>query len=150
MSDRPLSRRVFVASSFLAGVGALVGGRAASFGRTRCCARAGGRFDPGPNPTPRPGIDASRVLKPEQLKDSPSAIPAFNEVRQIPQVIDGIRCHCGCATLKGFYSLLSCYEGDGMARDCHICQGQGRMAFRLHGAGKSLDEIREAIEAKYA
>jgi hypothetical protein len=148
VSDQPLSRRRFVASSVVAGLGVLVG--AYPVRAVRCCAHPVGSFDPGPNPTPRPGIDASRVLKPEQLGDSPSAIPAFNEVRQIPQIVDGIRCHCGCATLKGFYSLLSCYEGDAMARDCHVCQGQGRMAFRLHGAGKSLDEIREAIEAKYA
>jgi len=107
------------------------------------------RVDRGPHPTPRPGIDASHVLKPEQLKDAPSAISAFDQVRQIPQIVDGIRCHCGCATQKDFYSLLSCYEGDGMARDCHICQGQARMAFRLHGAGKSLAEIRDAIDAKY-
>jgi hypothetical protein len=89
------------------------------------------------------------VLTHEQLKDSPDAITAFDQVRQIPQIVDGIRCHCGCAKEKGFYSLLSCYEGDGMARDCHICQGQGRMAFRLHRAGKSLAEIRTAIDARF-
>jgi hypothetical protein len=107
------------------------------------------RSGPGTNPTPRPGIDASHMLTSGQLKELPDAITAFDEVRQIPQIVDGIRCHCGCATLKGYYSLLSCYEGDGMAKDCHICQGQGRMAFRLHNAGKSLDEIRTAVEAKY-
>lgn len=158
MSDPLLTRRAFVASGLVA-TGGLLSGRLRLGGVLvgthrpgggRCCAHPAGGLDPGPNPTPRPGIDASRVLKPEQLKDSRGAVTAFDEVRQIPQIVDGIRCHCGCATLKGFYSLLSCYEGDGMARDCHICQGQGRMAFRLHGAGKSLDEIREAIEAKYA
>ena len=103
----------------------------------------------GPHPTPRPGIDASRVLTPEALRETPKAITAFNEVRTIPQIVDGIRCHCGCATVAGFYSLLSCYEGDGMARTCDVCQGQGRMAFRLHRAGKSLDDIRAAIDDRY-
>jgi len=83
------------------------------------------------------------------LTGAPNAIPAFDEVRQIPEIVDGIRCHCGCAKNKDFYSLLSCYEGDGMARECHTCQGQGRMAFRLHTAGKSLAEIRDAIDARY-
>jgi hypothetical protein len=36
-----------------------------------------------------------------------------------------------------------------MARHCDKCQGQGRYAFRLQRAGKSLDEIRAAIDARY-
>jgi len=68
---------------------------------------------------------------------------AFNEAK------NGIRCNCGCAELPGFYSLLSCYESAGMARLCPICQGQGRMAYRLFTSGKTLDEIRVAIDARY-
>lgn len=103
----------------------------------------------GPHPTPRPGIDASKVLPDEQLADSPDARPAFEAARKIPQIADGIRCTCGCADRPGFYSLLSCYEGDGMARHCEICQGQARLALRLHASGKTLDEIRAAIDARY-
>ena len=103
----------------------------------------------GPHPKPRPGIDASKVLSAERLKDSPRALIAFDEIRQIPAIVDGIRCHCGCAGSEGFYSLLSCFEGDGMARMCDICRGQGRLAFRLHRAGKTLDEIRLAIDDRY-
>jgi hypothetical protein len=36
-----------------------------------------------------------------------------------------------------------------MARECRTCQGQGRLAARLKAAGKSLDEIRAAIDAKF-
>jgi hypothetical protein len=36
-----------------------------------------------------------------------------------------------------------------MARMCFICQGEGRMTYRLHTAGSTLDEIREAIDARY-
>ena len=147
MSDPLVSRRVFVASGLVAGIGVLLG--AVPFRRSPHCAHRAGRVDHGPHPTPRPGIDASHVLKADQLKASPGAISAFDQVRQIPEIVDGIRCHCGCAKEKGFYSLLSCYEGEGMARDCHICQGQGRMAFRMHSAGKSLAEIRDAIDARY-
>ena len=85
----------------------------------------------------------------KDLADSPRARVAFDEVRQIPQIVDGIRCQCGCAEIEGNYSLLSCYEGAGMARGCDVCQGQGRLAFRLHKAGKSLDEIRAAIDERY-
>ncbi len=150
MPDPSLSRRAFVATGIAAGLAALVGstrsGRPDVRPHSPCRT---GTTDHGPHPTPRPGIDASHVLKPDQLKDAALAIPAFDEVRQIPEIVDGIRCHCGCATDKKRYSLLSCYEGDGMARECHTCQGQGRMAFRLHKEGKSLAEIRDAIDAKY-
>ncbi|HEV8356724.1 MAG TPA: PCYCGC motif-containing (lipo)protein [Gemmatimonadales bacterium] len=103
----------------------------------------------GPHPTPRPGITADKVLTREQLADQPNAIPVFDQVREIPEVVDGIRCQCGCADHPGYYSLLSCFEGDAMAKSCPVCQGQGRLARRLHKAGKSLDEIRSAIDARY-
>jgi hypothetical protein len=103
----------------------------------------------GPHPMPRPGIDASKVLKAEQLTENPKAAPVFDMVRQIPQVADGIRCQCGCADEPGFYSLLSCYEADGMAQHCHICQGEARLAFTMHQQGKTLDEIRAAIDDRF-
>jgi len=139
------SRRDFLASCLVVPAVMLLPRRA----HRRCGDRARGAHR-GDHPKPRPGIDASRVLKASELKDTPDAIVAFEEVRQIPQIVDGIRCQCGCATLPGFYSLLSCYEtADAMARSCHICQGEGRYAFRLHKAGKSLDEIRAAIDARF-
>ena len=107
------------------------------------------RRGPRPHPTPRPGIDASRVLGPKDLAAYPRARVAFDEVRQIPEIVDGIRCQCGCDEMEGNHSLLSCYEKNGMARECDICQGQGRLAFRLHKAGKSLDEIRAAIDERF-
>jgi len=133
--SRNFSRRQFVASA----VALLVlprGARAMRFA--------------GPHPTPRPGITAAKVLTGDKLGGDAALIAVFDGVRAIPQVIDGIRCQCGCATLDGFYSLLSCYEGDGaMAKICHICQGEGKLAIRLHKEGKSLDEIRLAIDAKF-
>jgi uncharacterized protein with PCYCGC motif len=103
----------------------------------------------GPHPLPRSGITAAKVLTREQLAETPAVVPVFDQVREIPEIIDGIRCQCGCAELEGYYSLLSCYEGDAMARSCPVCQGQGRLASRLHRDGKTLDEIRAAIDARY-
>jgi hypothetical protein len=105
---------------------------------------------PPPHPSPRPGITGRNVLTKEQLAKSPSLIPLFDSIREIPEVIDGIRCNCGCTNPPEFYSLLSCYEGNGMARDCAICQGQGRLAVRLHKEGRTLDQIRAAIDARFA
>jgi hypothetical protein len=106
---------------------------------------------PGPldHPEPRPGITAAKVLTRDQLKDHKDAAPVFDMVRQIPEIVDGIRCQCGCASMDGKYSLLSCYEADGMAGHCEICQNEGRLAYRLHKQGKTLKEIRAAIDAKF-
>ena len=104
---------------------------------------------PGPHPVPRPGITAANVLTAEQLASAPHAIPAFDLVREIPEIMDGIRCQCGCADTPGFYSLLSCYESEGMARFCDICQGEAHLVHRLHRAGQSLDDIRGAIDARF-
>jgi hypothetical protein len=104
----------------------------------------------GVHPAPRPGITAARVMSPAKLRDKPKAAEVFDMVREMPQVVDGIHCYCGCAELPDSYSLLSCYEEGGMAQACHICQGEARLAYRLHKQGKSLEEIREAIDAKYA
>ena len=101
------------------------------------------------HPEPRPGIDASRVLTPEQLEDAPDVIPIYEKIREIPQIADGIYCHCGCADLPGYRSLLICYEEKGMAKYCIICQGEGNLAYRLHKAGKTLDQIRAAIDARF-
>jgi hypothetical protein len=104
----------------------------------------------GPHPTPRPGITGAKVLGRRQLGATPKLIPLFDAVREIPEVVDGIRCNCGCADSQGLYSLLSCYEGESaMARTCRICQGQGRLAVRLHKEGKTLDEVRVAIDAEF-
>ena len=103
----------------------------------------------GPHPEPRVGITAAKIPASADLTHK-SAGRTFDQVRQIPQIVDGIRCHCGCAENPDFYSLLSCYEGpDAMAQHCVICQGQGRLAFSLSREGKSLDEIRAAIDQEY-
>lgn len=101
------------------------------------------------HPEPRPGVTASRVLPASDLSEHPDAIPVFDLVREIPHVVDGIRCQCGCADAPDKYSLLSCFETDGMAQDCTGCKGQARLAHRLHRAGRSLADIRTAIEREF-
>lgn len=102
------------------------------------------------HPTPRKGITSARVLKAEQLAGvDRDVIAIFDGVREIPQIVDGIYCHCGCADLDGHYSLLSCYEQDGMAQSCQICQGEGRMVYDLHRKGRSLAQIRDAIDRNF-
>jgi len=103
----------------------------------------------GPHPDPRPGITGEKVLTAEQLGGDTDLIDLFDKVRGMPEIVDGIRCQCGCSDPPTFYSLLSCYGGEGMAKFCEICQGQGRLAYRMHTAGKTLDEIRAGIDARF-
>jgi hypothetical protein len=135
---KPLDRRTFLTASSASIAALLFSGRSAVASTVPT------------HPTPRRGITGSKVLTREQLSKTPALIPLFDSIREIPEVIDGIRCNCGCTNPPEFYSLLSCYEAKGMARDCVICQGQGRLAVRLHKEGKSLDQIRSAIDAKFA
>ena len=133
-----LTRRSFVAA-LAAGAGSMLIADRSVFAK------------PAPNhPDPRPGITGRNVLTKEQLAKNPELIPLFDGIRAIPEIADGIRCNCGCTNPPELRSLLSCYEGRGMARDCVICQGQGRLAIRLHKEGKTLEEIRAAIDAKFA
>lgn len=99
------------------------------------------------HPEPRPGVDASRVLPADQV--APHVADLFDAVREIPQIVDGIGCHCGCAEVPGMYSLLSCFEDSGMAQYCHVCQGEGRLATRLHAEGRTLEEIRAEVDRKF-
>ncbi|MBL0170504.1 MAG: hypothetical protein IPP90_07170 [Gemmatimonadaceae bacterium] len=101
------------------------------------------------HPTPRRGITGAKVLTAAQLASSPDLIELFDGIRAIPQIADGIGCHCGCADFNGHRSLLTCYEADAMAKSCPICQGEGRVAVRMAKARKSLNEIRIAIDAQY-
>ena len=100
-----------------------------------------------PHPEPRSGIDGSRVVAAKDLEGDTRVIEAFDMVREMPQVVDGIRCSCGCDGVDGYYSLLSCFEKDGMASHCEVCQAEARLIHRLHRQGKTLAQIRAALDA---
>ena len=99
------------------------------------------------HPEPRPDVDGSRVLGAAEVR--PELVELFDGLRAIPHIADGIGCHCGCGAMPDMRSLLSCYEGTGMARFCVICEGEGRLAVELHAEGRSLDEIRAAIDRRF-
>ncbi len=101
------------------------------------------------HPEPRPNVDASNVLSEVQLAGFDHVIDLYNDIREIPHIADGIRCMCGCAELPGFRSLLTCFEGNGMAMSCEICQTEGRMVVRYHKEGRTLDQIRAAVTARF-
>lgn len=144
MADR-IERRAFLLH--VGGLIALLGASATpAWGEGMRALRAGGA-----HPTPRPGITAAKVPTAKQLAATPDVVDVFDQVREIPAIVDGIRCSCGCAGQPGNYSLLSCFETmDAMAIHCEICQSQGRLVHRMHAAGRTLDEIRKGVDARFS
>lgn len=102
------------------------------------------------HPDPRPDVDGSNVLTADDLSGSPDLIPLFEGIAKIPHIADGIGCTCGCASDPNIRSLLTCYEKSSrMAMFCEICQAEGRMAVRLHEQGRTLEQIRAALDARF-
>jgi hypothetical protein len=89
------------------------------------------------------------VLSAEELAKFPNLMPLYDGIRAIPHIADGIECMCGCAGEPGYRSLLSCFEEGRMALGCMVCQSEGRMVVRLHNAGRTLAQIREAVDARF-
>lgn len=99
------------------------------------------------HPEPRPGITAVNVL-PDSAVKLDRHKDAYQAAREIPEILDGIYCHCDCEKNRELRSLLSCFESD-MPQSCGICLGEARLARRLHREGRSLAEIRVAIDRQY-
>ena len=104
----------------------------------------------GTHPEPRPGIDGSKVLSRDRLEGfSEETKAAYDMVRKMAHIADGIGCTCGCSARPGYRSLLTCYEPGGMAMGCAICQGQARLAYQRLSEGQTLEQIRRATDARY-
>lgn len=100
------------------------------------------------HPEPRPGITAERVLPPALVPNTPGALEAYEAARRVPQVLDGLYCHCNCSKSFGHRSLLTCFESEHGAR-CDICMGEAMLASQGSARGTSLDQLRKAIDAQY-
>ena len=101
-----------------------------------------------PHPDPRPGVTADKVLQPSMVPRTPGALEAYEAARRVPQVLDGVYCHCNCSKSFRHRSLLTCFESDHGSR-CDICMGEAMLAAQLADRGTSLAEIRQAIDARF-
>ena len=100
------------------------------------------------HPEPREGITGENVLSDPKFRKR--VAEAYDMAREIPQVFDGLHCYCECHAGKwGHRSLLSCFESR-QADGCHGCLEEARLAYRLHKDGKSLAEIRAAVDEEFA
>jgi len=73
----------------------------------------------------------------------------YREAAIVPAELDGIYCYCRCIENMGHRSLLSCFESD-HAAGCDICLSEADMAYRMTKQGRSLDQIRQAIDQSFS
>jgi len=101
------------------------------------------------HPTPRPGITGDSVLAVAAVPRTAGAAEAYAVARQIPQVLDGLYCHCDCSKHFGHRSLLTCFQSE-HASECDICMGEAMLAAQMTVAGLSLDQIRAAVDSQFS
>jgi hypothetical protein len=104
--------------------------------------------DGGIHPEPRAGVHAGDVVAAERYASFPRVAAAYEKAAAIPAVLDGLYCHCDCSDHSGHYSLLDCFRDDHAAY-CDVCMAEAELAYTMTGQGKSLDEIRAAIDGFY-
>ena len=108
--------------------------------------------DPLPHPEPRDGVTAERVLKADDLGDKPrkAVLDAYEAARHDPQIFDGLACGCGChgQATHQHRSLLVCYETR-QPTGCPSCRDEATLAGKLIKEGKTLAEIRAAVDKRF-
>jgi hypothetical protein len=101
------------------------------------------------HPEPREGITSEKVLSVEALekfKKKEKMLACFESARAYPQFFDGVACACSCGAKHGTHrSLLSCYETL-QPTGCGACQEEGELVGKLAKEGKTLAEIRAAVD----
>jgi hypothetical protein len=101
------------------------------------------------HPQPREGITAQQVVPAQRYSSDPRIARVYAMAARIPNVLDGLYCHCECSKHSDHRSLLTCFESDHGAM-CDVCLGEAEIAFKMTQDGKTLEEIRTAIDARFA
>lgn len=109
-------------------------------------ARAAAGF---PHPEPRPGVTGEHVLPEAELGTRRRVIEAYNAARIYPEIFDGVFCACYCDKSMKHRSLLSCFESR-QAIGCRACREQAEFVVRHVREGRTLAEIRAAVDREYA
>jgi len=73
---------------------------------------------------------------------------AYMVARQHPELLAQLHCYCGCDQLHGHKNLLDCFR-DTRGGHCAICVGEAIDAGRMYESGTPVDQIREALRARY-
>lgn len=119
---------------------------------------------PAGEPTPIPPPDAPLPPLPlvqNLVPRSPQVIrDAYIFAAQNPQVLEYVPCFCGCET-RGHKRNADCFvqsrNPDGSVREwdthgmaCLVCIDVARDAMQMRASGARVDDIRSAVESRYA
>lgn len=100
------------------------------------------------HPDPRPGITGRDVLAAATFAGYDRVVRSYEAARQYPAVLDGLYCYCDCRHHFDHRSLLTCFESEHGA-SCDICLDEAWLAAEMHRQGRSLEEIRRAVDARF-
>lgn len=100
------------------------------------------------HPDPRGDLTAASVESATRYAGYPRIAEVYEMAAQIPNVLDGLYCHCDCSKHSGHRSLLTCFQDDHGA-GCDVCLTEAALAHRMTGEGRSLKEIRKAVDDLY-
>ena len=73
---------------------------------------------------------------------------AYLIAREHPELLAQLHCYCGCDRLHGHNNLLDCFR-DTHGGHCAICVGEAVDAGRMSAAGTPVEQIRDALRARY-
>lgn len=100
------------------------------------------------HPEPAEGVTAEHVVHADRYTAYPRVATVYAQAAEIPHVLDGLYCHCDCSKHAGHRSLLTCFESDHGA-NCDVCLSEAALAYQMTRDGKTLDEVRAAIDGLY-
>jgi hypothetical protein len=106
-------------------------------------------------PTPAPSGQPAQAAAPAAL---PTPLPAerfqghareaYKAAAEMPDVLAGLACYCGCDKSYGHRNLLDCFV-DEHGAGCGHCMNEALDAQALFMAGTPPEEIRKFIDNKY-
>lgn len=100
------------------------------------------------HPEPRADAGAAHVLHGAAVPHAAGAAESYAAARDIPAVLDGMRCFCSCGASLGHRSLLSCFEDEHGAY-CQVCQDEALIAREIIVRGGTLQKARQAVDRRF-
>jgi len=74
---------------------------------------------------------------------------AYEAAERNPALLAQMHCYCGCDRAEGHKNLLDCFR-DTHGSTCAICVGEARDAESMANRGVPVEQIRDALRARYA
>jgi len=74
---------------------------------------------------------------------------AYEAAERNPALLAQMHCYCGCDKADGHKNLLDCFR-DTHGSTCAICVGEARDAEQMANRGVPVEQIRDALRARYA